>query len=236
MTGYVNSIQSLGAVDGPGVRCVVFMQGCPLRCKCCHNPETWEFLKGTKYTPQELFSKIQRYKNYFGKEGGVTLSGGEPLCQSEFAMELFGLCRENGISTCLDTSGCILNDSVKELLELCDIVLLDYKMTNNEDYIEFTKMEKTKADEFLSYLQKINKRTWLRQVIIPGMNDTEQNVHKLLQIKKQYSCVEKIEPLPFHKTCITKYRELGIDFPLKDTPEADKQRVAELFEKVRKNF
>lgn len=232
MTGYVSSVQSLGAVDGPGVRYVVFMQGCPLRCKCCHNPETWEFGKGVQYTPEELFSKIHRYKNYFGKEGGVTVSGGEPLMQPQFVKELFELCRQAGISTCLDTSGCVLSDSVKELLKVCDIVLLDYKMTNDEDYKSFSGMEKSRADEFLSYLQSINKRTWLRQVIVPGINDSTENAKKLLAVKEKHPCVEKIEPLPFHNTCITKYEQLGLTFPLKDTPNADKNDVKKLFEKA----
>ena len=111
--GYVNSIQSLGAVDGPGIRFVAFLQGCPLRCSCCHNPETWQFNVGETFSAQQLFDKAVRFKEYFGEKGGVTLSGGEPICQSEFVYDFFSLCKANNINTCLDTSGCILNDSVK---------------------------------------------------------------------------------------------------------------------------
>ena len=147
--GYVSSVQSLGAVDGPGVRYVLFMQGCPLRCKCCHNPETWELGKGTAYTVDDVMQKLSRYVSYFGEKGGVTLSGGEPLLQTEFATELFSRCKSEGISTCLDTSGCILDDKVEKLLTLCDTVLLDYKMTNEQDYFEFSKMHMSQADKFL---------------------------------------------------------------------------------------
>ncbi len=234
MNGYVSSIQSLGAVDGPGVRCVIFMQGCPLRCKCCHNPETWEFNKGEMYTPEQLMSKIRRYRSYFGKDGGVTVSGGEPLCQSEFVKELFKICKQEGISTCLDTSGCVLSDSVKELLDVTDIVLLDYKMTNEQDYYSFSGMHLQDAEEFLKELQRMGKRVWLREVIVPTINDNEESVAKLLRKQKEYPCVEKIELLPFHKACVTKYDELEIEFPLKDIPEATKEITTELFEKAEK--
>ncbi len=234
MNGYVSSIQSLGAVDGPGVRCVIFMQGCVLRCKCCHNPETWEFGKGEEYTPERLMEKIRRYVSYFGSEGGVTVSGGEPLCQSGFVTELFKICKQEGINTCLDTSGCLMNDSVRELLDVTDIVLLDYKMTNEQDYYSFSGMHKSAAEEFLKELQKRSKRVWLREVIVPSINDNVESVAKLLRKQKEYPCVEKTELLPFHKACITKYDELGIEFPLKDVPEATKENVAELFARAEK--
>lgn len=234
MNGYVSSIQSLGAVDGPGVRCVIFMQGCILRCKCCHNPETWEFGKGEEYTPERLMGKIRRYVSYFGSEGGVTVSGGEPLCQSEFVTELFKICRQEGINTCLDTSGCLMNDSVRELLDVTDIVLLDYKMTNEQDYYSFSGMHQSAAEEFLKELQKRSKRVWLREVIVPSINDNAESVAKLLRKQKEYPCIEKIELLPFHKACVTKYDELGIKFPLKDIPEATKENVSELFARAEK--
>lgn len=234
MNGYVSSIQSLGAVDGPGVRCVIFMQGCVLRCKCCHNPETWEFGKGEEYTPERLMGKIRRYVSYFGSEGGVTVSGGEPLCQSEFVTELFKICRQEGINTCLDTSGCLMNDSVRELLDVTDIVLLDYKMTNEQDYYSFSGMHQSAAEEFLKELQKRSKRAWLREVIVPSINDNAESVAKLLRKQKEYPCIEKIELLPFHKACVTKYDELGIKFPLKDIPEATKENVSELFARAEK--
>ena len=132
MTGFIHSIQSLGTVDGPGVRFVLFMQGCPLRCGCCHTPDTWEMNRGTEYTPMEIVTKAIRYQSYFGKDGGVTVSGGEPLLQADFVREVFRLCHENGINTCLDTSGCIFNDGAKALLNVTDRVLLDIKCTSDE--------------------------------------------------------------------------------------------------------
>lgn len=234
--GYVSSVQSLGAVDGPGVRYVLFMQGCPLRCKCCHNPETWELGKGTAYTVDDVMQKLSRYVSYFGEKGGVTLSGGEPLLQTEFATELFSRCKSEGISTCLDTSGCILDEKVERLLTLCDTVLLDYKMTNEQDYFDFSRMHMSQADRFLEKLDALKVTTWLRQVIVPGINDNEQNVIKLFELKQKYACIEKVELLPFHKACVTKYEQLGLDFPLKNTPEATKSQVNELFEKIQKKF
>lgn len=234
--GYVSSVQSLGAVDGPGIRYVLFMQGCPLRCKCCHNPETWELEGGTPYTATEIFERLQKYKSYFKNDGGVTLSGGEPLLQTDFAIVLFTLCKQAGISTCLDTSGCVLNDKVEKLLTLCDTVLLDYKMTNEQDYFEFSKMHISQADAFLQKLNELSVNTWLRQVIVPSLNDNEENVTRLFELKEKFPCVKKIELLPFHKACVTKYENLGLDFPLQNTPEARKNDVLELFEKIQKKF
>ena len=151
--GRIHSFQSLGTVDGPGVRTVVFMQGCPLRCICCHNPDTWDFTGGTQTTAEELVGRILRYRNYFGERGGVTVSGGEPLCQTEFVTDLFRRLRELGISTALDTAGYRLDESVRALLDVTDLVLLDYKYTNAEDYLRHTGCEMTRVDEFLTYLQ-----------------------------------------------------------------------------------
>ena len=228
MTGYINSFQSLGTVDGPSVRYVVFMQGCPLRCKCCHNPETWEFGGGKQYTTDELISRIVRYKNFFGENGGVTLSGGEPLMQAAFASELFEKCRENGISTCLDTSGCVINDDVKRLLSYTDTVLLDYKMTDEESYFSFSGMHISQADAFLSLLDEYGINTWLRQVITEGINDSEESVLRLYKKARHYSCVKKVELLPFKKLCETKYDELGIDFPLRSYPQTSRETIERL--------
>lgn len=211
--GYVHSIQSMGTLDGPGVRFVVFMQGCNLRCKCCHNPDTWQFNVGQEYTPQQIFDKCTRFKEYFGTLGGITLSGGEPLLQSNFAYEVFTLCHQNGINTCLDTSGNILNDSVKKLLSVTDRVLLDIKYTNNDLYKENVGCDLDCVLEFLSYLDSQNIKTTLRQVIIPTVNDTQDNVIKLNAIANAYKCVDKIELLPFKKICQTKYDEMQIEFP-----------------------
>jgi pyruvate formate lyase activating enzyme len=219
MIGNVHSIQSLGTVDGPGVRFVVFLQGCPLRCSCCHNPDTWEINAGKKMSAEEILSKVKRFKEYFGTDGGITLSGGEPLLQSEFSREIFSLCKGEGINTCLDTSGCILDESAKKLLEVTDRVLLDIKYTNNEDYLKYVGCSMDKPKEFLEYLDSVNIPVTLRQVIIPTINDTEINFSKIKEIAEKYRCVDKTEFLPFRKICQSKYDEMKIKFPFEHIPE-----------------
>ncbi|MBR3589070.1 MAG: 4Fe-4S cluster-binding domain-containing protein, partial [Clostridia bacterium] len=154
MTGRIHSLQSLGTVDGPGIRYVVFLQGCNLRCGCCHNPDTWDMSQGTKYTAEEILQKVLRFREYFGTDGGITVSGGEPLLQAEFCTELFSLCHENGINTCLDTSGSILNDSVKKLLSHTDRVLLDIKYTTDSLYQKYVGCSMDKPLAFLAYLNE----------------------------------------------------------------------------------
>lgn len=230
MTGRIHSFQSLGTADGPGVRAVVFMQGCPLRCACCHNPDTWDFNGGTEVTAEEVFTKIKRLKNYFGKDGGVTVSGGEPLMQPKFIRALFTLCKTDGITTAIDTSGCVLNDSIKEVLKLTDTVLLDYKYITDELYKTKVGCEKAKVDEFLEYLNSQNINTWIRQVIIKDLNNNEASVKALKELKEKYSCVKKIELLPFKKLCIEKYEKLNLQFPLAETKETTKQEIESLSE------
>lgn len=229
--GRIHSFQSLGTVDGPGVRSVIFMQGCPLRCVCCHNPDTWDFADGTEISADELVEKVLRYKSYYGSEGGVTVSGGEPLMQAEFLIELFKKLKKYGIHTALDTSGCVLNKTVKELIEVTDLVLLDFKYTNEVDYLKYTKMEMSAALDFLSYLESINKPTWIRFVVIPTLNDDEASIDCIARLKHNYSCVKKIEFLPFRKLCMEKYDELGIDFPLKNVPEAKQSFIDSIYSK-----
>ena len=229
LKGRIHSFQSLGTVDGPGVRSVIFMQGCPLRCVCCHNPDTWDFAGGTEMTTDELVSKVLRYKAYYGQNGGITVSGGEPLMQAEFLTELFKKMKHHSVHTALDTSGCVLNENTKELLKSTDLVLLDFKYTDANDYLKYTKMEMSKAQEFLDYLQKMNKKTWLRYVVIPNLNDSKESFARLFELKNQYPCIEKIELLPFRKLCLEKYDEMGIEFPLKDTPEAKQDFIDEIY-------
>ncbi|MBE6972690.1 MAG: pyruvate formate lyase-activating protein [Ruminococcaceae bacterium] len=224
----VHSIQSLGTLDGPGVRFVVFLQGCPLRCKCCHNPDTWEFGQGSQMSAQELVRRAARYKEYFGAEGGITLSGGEALMQAEEAYELFALCREEGIHTCLDTSGCVLNEGVKKLLDLTDRVLLDIKYTNDEDYREHVGCTLTSVLEFLAELNGRNIPTTLRQVIIPTLNDSPENIRALARIRDDHPCVDGVELLAFRKLCQSKYDALKIPFPLADIPEPSREKMNEL--------
>lgn len=220
IVGQVHSIQSLGTVDGPGLRFVVFLQGCNLRCKCCHNPDTWNMNGEKQFTAEEIVEKAKKYKEYFGKKGGITLSGGEPILQADFACEVFRLCHENGINTCLDTSGSILNDNVKKLLSETDRVLLDIKYTNDADYLQNVGCSLEKPMEFLEYLNEQKIPTTIRQVIIPTINDNEENIEKLNEIVKQYPCIDKVELLPFKKICQTKYDSMKIEFPFgnMDTP------------------
>ena len=228
LKGRVHSIQSLGAVDGPGVRFVVFLQGCPLRCGCCHNPDTWDFTGGEEFTPEEIVKKALRYKEYFGANGGITISGGEPLLQAEFVEKVFTLCKEKGINTCLDTSGCVLNADVEKLLSVTDRVLLDIKYTTKEQYKDFVGCDFEQVVEFLEYLNNQKIPTTLRQVIIPTLNDTKENILRLKEIAKANSNVDKIELLPFKKICQMKYDKLGINFPFQNIPEPTKQMMDQL--------
>ena len=220
MHGQVHSIQSLGTVDGPGLRFVVFLQGCNLRCKCCHNPDTWEMQSEKTFTPEEIVEKALNYREYFAEKGGITLSGGEPLLQPEFAYEVFKLCHENGIITCLDTSGSILNNQVKMLLTETDRVLLDIKYTDDALYIENVGCSLNRPLEFLEYLNEQKIPTTIRQVIIPTLNDNEENIEKLNRVVEKYTCIDKVELLPFKKICQTKYDSMKIQFPFAnmDTP------------------
>ncbi|MBQ6895380.1 MAG: pyruvate formate lyase-activating protein [Clostridia bacterium] len=226
--GRVHSIQSMGTLDGPGVRYVVFMQGCNLRCKCCHNPDTWEINCGTLYSPDEIVKKAVRYKEYFSGVGGITLSGGEPLLQSEFAFEVFELCHKEGINTCLDTSGSVLNDSVKKLLKVTDRVLLDIKYTTDKLYRENVGCTLSLPMDFLEFLESQSVPTTLRQVIIPGINDNEENIKELKAIADNHLCVDKIELLPFKKICQTKYDSMNIEFPFAHIPTPDKETMDRL--------
>ncbi len=227
-TGRIHSFQSLGTLDGPGIRFVVFFQGCNLRCGCCHNPDTWEIDAGKEYTAEEIIEKAVRFKEYFGQEGGITLSGGEPLLQSEFAKEIFILAHENGINTCLDTSGSILNDTVRELLSHTDRVLLDIKYVTEEGYRSYVGCDIARVLRFLDYLSQAKIPTTLRQVIIPTLNDTEQDVLSLIKIAKEHRCIDKIELLPFKKICQTKYDNMGIKFPFADIPNPTKETMQKL--------
>lgn len=224
----VHSIQSLGTVDGPGIRFVVFLQGCHLRCKCCHNPDTWDISAGKEMSPAELFEKVKRYREYFGEEGGITLSGGEPLLQADAAYELLKLCKEAEINTCIDTSGAVMNECVKRLLSVTDRVLLDIKYTNDYDYRKNVGCSMKSVTEFLDYINSQAIPTTLRQVIIPTLNDNVENITCLKDIRNSHSCVDSVELLPFRKLCETKYNNLGISFPLSDVPEPTKELMNKL--------
>ncbi|MBE6547690.1 MAG: pyruvate formate lyase-activating protein [Ruminococcaceae bacterium] len=228
--GKIHSIQSLGTLDGPGVRFVVFTQGCNLRCGCCHNPDTWECGAGKEYTPEQILSRVVRFKEYFGQDGGITFSGGEPLLQADFVRDVFELCHGEGINTCLDTSGSILNNSVKDLLDHTDRVLLDIKYTNDEDYKKYVGCGIKSPLEFLNYLNQKHIPTTLRQVIIPTKNDSDENALELKRIAQAHECVDKVELLPFKKICQVKYDNMGIEFPFGRLPEPTRERMTELEE------
>ncbi len=231
--GKIHSLQSMGTVDGPGVRYIVFLQGCNLRCGYCHNPDT-RYGDGSKtYTAGKIIKKVIRFKEYFGNDGGITLSGGEPLLQPEFAAALFTLAHENGINTCIDTSGSILNDRIKELLNHTDRVLLDIKFTSDELYKVHIGCSMSAPLEFLKYLDEKGIPTTVRQVIVPTLNDTEENIKALKRITDAHKCIDKTELLPFRKLCQTKYDALALPFPLGHLPEPTRERMKELEEMLR---
>ena len=225
MTGRIHSIQTLGTVDGPGVRFLVFTQGCPLRCAFCHNPDTWDVHGGTEMTAEEIVRKATRYRAYFGKEGGITVSGGEPLLQAAFVTELFTLCKKEGLHTALDTSGCIWNEEVEKLLEVTDLVLLDHKMPDEARYRAHIGCGVSAPLHFLDELNARKIPTWIRRVIVTGVNDSAEDNRALFALKNAHPCVKKIELLPFHKLCYTKYEQMGIPFPFGDKPATTKAQI-----------
>ncbi len=232
MTGRIHSVQTLGTVDGPGVRFVLFMQGCPLRCHCCHNPATWDIAGGKEVRAEEILRQVLRFVPYFGKDGGITVSGGEPLLQAAFVKELFTLCKKEGLHTALDTSGCIWNQTVAELLAVTDLCLLDHKMANDADYRRFVGCGIEGPERFLSELEHRGIDTWLRRVIIEGVTDSPVATKALFDLKKTHKCIKKIELLPFRKLCASKYEMLGIPFPFGEKPATSQQCIDALLAAV----
>lgn len=230
--GRIHSLESFGTVDGPGIRFVVFMQGCPLRCQYCHNPDTWDVNMGTEYTPEALFEEIIKYRSYMKfSGGGVTFTGGEPLLQAGFLLEVSKLCKDKGISVALDTSGFILNNTVKELLEYTDLVLLDIKNYDPVVYKTLTGVSLSPTLKFLDYLREKNIRTWIRYVVVPRLTDNLDSVRQLSGHLDNYPNVEKIELLAFHKMGEYKWKELGLEYKLYDTKEPDRElmkRIADI--------
>lgn len=231
--GRIHSFESFGTVDGPGIRFVVFMQGCPLRCQYCHNPDTWDVSKGKEYTPDELMNEIIKYKPYMDfSKGGVTFTGGEPLLQTDFLLEVSRLCKEKGIPTAVDTSGFIFNDKVKQVLEYTDLVLLDIKNYDPVVYKTITGVSLSPTLKFLDYLKEKDIPAWVRYVVVPNLSDNLNSVRKLSEHLDDYPNVKKIELLAFHKMGEYKWKELGLDYKLTDTKEPDKemmQEIAEIF-------
>ena len=224
--GNIDSFESMGLVDGPGVRFVVFMQGCPLRCAYCHNPETWADEKKIEMTAEELVKKVLKYKPYFGDDGGVTFSGGEPLRQPKFLLEALKECKRYGINTCLDTSGA--GDEYYEILDYVDLVILDVKAIDAEKYKALTGQNIERYNRFLATCQKKKKRLWLRQVIVPGYNDTEADILRLKEYIKNIENVERVELLPYHSMAKEKYKKLGIKYRLENVLDMDKEKCKKL--------
>ncbi len=228
MKGYIHSVQSLGTVDGPGVRAVVFTEGCPLKCAYCHNPDTWEFNENDLMSADILTEKILRLYPYI-KNGGVTFSGGEPCVQAEFLTKVAAPLKEKGLHIALDTSGAVYDEKVKKLLSLTDLVLLDIKMTDEDDYKKHIGGSLGKTLEFLGRLEEMHKEVWIRHVVVPGITDSEENIRRLKELVSPYKCVSKIELLPFKTLCLEKYESMGIEFPLKGVPQTYKEKIAELY-------
>lgn len=229
--GNISSIETMGLVDGPGIRFVVFMQGCMLRCKYCHNPETWQANQNKDLlTPQELVEKIKKYKNYYGSDGGVTFSGGEPLLQPSFLLECLKLCKAEGIHTALDTAGVGLGD-YDEILKYVDLVILDIKAVDEVEYKNLTGLDAARFKAFLDACQKQNKKLWLRQVIVPGLNDDKQHVLALKKFASKLKNVERVELLPYKTIGVHKYQDLKIKYPLEGVPQMDEEKCRE-FEKL----
>lgn len=225
MIGRISAFQSMGAVDGPGVRCVIFMQGCPLRCVYCHNPETWERDGGFEADTQELVKKVLRYKTFISRGGGVTVSGGEPLLQPQFCRELFRRLKENGIHTALDTSGIGSLEAADGVLEYTDLVLCDVKFGTEEAYKKYCGGSFRQMEAFLELVKQRNIPLWFRHVVVPGLTDSGEEIRALNAFGKNYPSLEKIELLPFKKICMTKYDDLKIPFPLKDVPACSAETI-----------
>lgn len=226
MLGKISDIETMGLVDGPGMRLVLFMAGCKLRCVYCHNPETWTSQNSREISPEEVLKLYKKYANYYGDSGGVTFSGGEPLLQSEFVLETIKLLKENGIHTAIDTAG--VGENYDEILKLVDLVILDIKAVDAKEYKFITGCEISEFNNFLEKCILYDKKLWLRQVIVPGINDNEEHVLLLNEFAKLIPNIEKIELLPYHSMAKDKYQKLGIDYKLKNTKDMDKNKCSEL--------
>ena len=229
MKGKIHSIETFGTVDGPGVRYVVFMQGCDFRCAYCHNPDTWDFAGGTEYTVDEIVQDIAKYTRYIE---GVTISGGEPLMQIDFITELFERVKEMGLTTCIDTNGGVFNKEnsgllvkLDKLLEFTDIVMLDIKHIDDEAHINLTGKTNANILEFAKFLSDKNIDMWLRYVLVPTINDSEELLLRWKEFADTLASVKKIEVLPYHRLALEKYKKLGLEYKLKDILEPTKEQI-----------
>lgn len=229
--GYVHSTESFGTVDGPGIRFVIFMQGCRMRCEFCHNPDTWNMGGGTPYTAQELFDKAVDYKDYWGENGGITVSGGEPLIHIDFLIEFFKLAKAEGIHTALDTCGQPFTTDepfysrFDKLMQYTDLVLMDLKHIDSDFHKKYTGHPN---ESILAMARNLSDRgipMWIRHVLVPGRSDFDEDLQKLSNFIDQLDSVDKVEVLPYHKLGVYKYEELGIPYKLMDTESPSQERV-----------
>lgn len=227
MKASIDSIETFGLVDGPGIRFVVFFNGCKLRCKYCHNPEMWQ-KRENNYTVEELFNKIKRYKPYFKNNGGVTFSGGEPLLHSDFIIELSKLLKKENIHIALDTAG-VGNGNYEDVLKNIDLVLLDVKHTTKEGYKNITGVELKEVENFINTVNKLNKKVWIRQVIVPGIMNNEEYIDSLVEYLKHIKNIERVDFLPYHRLGREKYLTLNIPYPYEDKNDMDKIECDKLY-------
>jgi pyruvate formate lyase activating enzyme len=228
MKGRIHSIESFGTVDGPGIRLVVFLQGCPMRCLYCHNPDTWDMDGGTEMGAEEIVAQFERERAFYSK-GGITVTGGEPLMQLDFLIELFSLAKSRGIHTCLDTSGIIYGSATRprlsELMRYTDLVMLDIKHIDAEKHRTITGADNRSVLDFARFLDEIGVEIWIRHVIVEGYTDSEDDLYRLGKFIGTLKHVKALDVLPYHSLGVAKYRELGIDYPLGDMPSLDKSRA-----------
>ena len=230
MEGYIHSTESFGSVDGPGVRFVIFTAGCPMRCQFCHNPDTWNMKTGTLTSTDDLIKKALRYRSYWGDEGGITVSGGEPLLQIDFLTELFKKAKENGIHTTLDTSGNPFTrekpffSKFNELMQYTDLILLDIKHIDEKEHIRLTGHTNKNILELATYLSDMKKPVWIRHVLVPKRSDKDEYLDRLHEFILTLHNVERVEVLPYHTLGAYKWKELGMEYPLEgiDPPTAER--------------
>jgi len=232
--GRIHSLESFGTVDGPGVRFVIFLQGCPMRCAYCHNPDTWEMNAGTPMKPQEIIDQYEHNRSFY-KNGGLTVTGGEPLMQIDFLIDLFTLAKEHDIHTCIDTSGITYNptntpylEKLDKLMTLTDLVMLDIKHIDPVKHKELTAQPNEGILAFVEYLAKKEIPMWIRHVVVPGITDEEQYLYKLGQFIAPFKNLKVLDILPYHTMGTVKYEKLGMEYKLKDVPAMDKNTAVEL--------
>ncbi len=227
MNGYIHSIESCGTVDGPGIRYVVFMQGCPMRCKYCHNPDTWSYDGGKEITVNEIMDGWESCKEFLGN-GGITVTGGEPLVQIEFVTELFEEAKRRGVHTCLDTSGVTFNRDEKtlvrfdKLLAFTDIVMLDIKHIDNVKHIDLTGQKNNSVLDFAEYISEKGVELWIRHVVVPTVTDDEESLRRLGHFIGGLRTLKALDVLPYHDMGKEKYRNMGLEYPLEDIPPLSK--------------